>query len=88
MAKLPHEIDCRIDLTRGAYAIIVDGERFNQPELPKGLEGVVNHLQFVRSFSQGAQEAIIERGDKSNLVYRLESDQIRDNQRWFLYRRV
>ncbi len=85
----PYEIDCKKSLLqKGTYFFIADGRPLKQGEVPSGLEGIVDFPRFVRSFSEGAAIVVLEVPQKSDCVYRLESDQVRGDYRLLLYKLV
>ncbi len=89
MEKPPYEIDCHKKfMGHEAYYIFADDNPVEDGEVPKGLEALVSFAHFVRTFFQGAERVVIEQHDRSDLVYRLQSDQVRGEYRLFLYRRV
>ena len=84
--KPPYEVDVRKDLADKTIYFIVDEERIMERVVPRCFQGIIkDYPTFERTFAEGADEIVF---DKPNLVYRLESDQIRGNQRLFLYKRI
>lgn len=59
-----------------------------QGEVPQGLEDILDFPQFVRSFTEGVNFVIVEKPQASDIVYRLENDQVRGDYRLLLYKLV
>ena len=77
-SKFPYEIDVRKDLLKNStYFVFIDGQNLESRIVPKGLESFFDFTLFLKSFSQGALEVVLERDGQPDLIYKLQSEWIK-----------